>query len=96
MFSRLRLTARLIAELWKLAGVAKGAKMDKPITSSWTAWGAVIAGVGGILTLIGTPMSQGMPIDWGAIMPRAIEIVGLVIAAIGARRAVGTLISNGR
>lgn len=71
--------------------------MDKSMSKSWTAWGAVIAGVGGILTLIGTSLSGEAPIAWGVILTKAVEIIGIVVAIIGGRRAVGKLITaNGK
>lgn len=60
----------------------------KPLSKSVTVWGAVIAGIGGILVLIGNGITAGY-IDWGAILPEAVKIIGLVVAAIGARRAIG-------
>jgi hypothetical protein len=75
------------------SGTKKGRNdMDpKPITKSVTAWGAVIAGVGGIAALIGNALSQNVPIDWGTLLPQVIAVVGAVVAAVGARRAVGNI-----
>lgn len=60
----------------------------KPLSKSVTVWGAVIAGIGGILVLIGNGITAGY-IDWGEIFPKVVQIIGLVVAAIGARRAIG-------
>ena len=68
--------------------------MDKPLVASATVWGAVIAGVGEIAVLIGTPLASGQPIDWGVVIPKVVAVVGLVVAAIGARRAVGAVIAK--
>jgi uncharacterized membrane protein len=58
---------------------------------SKTKWGAVIAGLGGIVVLIGRATGQGQPIPWGEIVPQIVTVVGLVVAAIGARDAVGKI-----
>jgi uncharacterized membrane protein len=58
---------------------------------SKTKWGAVIAGIGGIVVLIGQATGNGQPIPWGQLIPQIITVIGLVVAAIGARDAVGKI-----
>ena len=58
---------------------------------SKTKWGAVIAGIGAIAGIIGAAVSSGQPIPWGEVLPQVLTVVGLVVAAIGARDAVGKI-----
>ena len=53
--------------------------------SGWkTITGAILAGVGAILGLIAPHMQDGSQIPWGEVSQRAIEVCGIVLAAIGA------------
>lgn len=78
--------------LWRawVRGQKKGRQiMDKPLASSLTVWGAVILGVGKILQLIGEPLSAAGPVQWGSVGTEIVAVIGLVVAIIGGRRALG-------
>lgn len=58
---------------------------------SKTKWGAIIAAVGGIATIIGNAHANGMPIPWAEVLPQILAIVGGVVAVFGARDALGKI-----
>jgi len=84
-----RIALRLI--VWHAKRAAKKLTEEgkmKPLSKSVTVWGAIIAGIGGILVIVGNGITAGY-IDWGAVLPEVVRLVGLVIAAVGLRRAIG-------
>lgn len=86
----LKAVLKTTRDLLRMKKEMENSPMSKPLGKSMTVWGAVIAGVGGVLVLFGEQFAAGV-IDWGALLPRLVEVVGLVLAAIGARRAIGTI-----
>lgn len=66
--------------------------MDKPMSTSVTNWGTILAGIGGIVVLVLKAHQSHAQIDYDTLIPAIVTIVGLVVAAIGARRVVGKAI----
>ena len=74
--------------LW-LAWRRIGAELKGTNMRSKTKWGAVVAGLGAIAGVISEALSSGGPVPWGQLVPHILTVAGLVLAAIGARDAVG-------
>jgi hypothetical protein len=66
--------------------------MDKPMVQSKVAWGAVIAGISEIAMIVSTAMQQGIAIDYFTLAVKVVGVIGLVIAAIGARQIAGKIL----
>jgi hypothetical protein len=68
-------------------------RMDKPMMASMTVWGIVIAEAAKVLKHLAELLGGTMA--FGEFLPIVATAVGIVIAAIGARKAVGKVIASG-
>jgi hypothetical protein len=91
LLTKVRLWWRVFRALTR---ARKELNMDKPMVASVTNWGAVIAGAGEIVYLVTQAVGTGQPIQWGELLPKVITVVGLVVAAIGARRMAGKMLAK--
>ena len=80
-----------LADLWRCWRAYVRAKKEGLKMTSKTKWGAVIAGIGAIAGVIGTALAQGGPIPWSEVLPQVLTVVGLVVAAFGARDALAKI-----
>ena len=77
-------------------GLKEGKKImiDKAMVASVTVWGVAVAQAGHLLVALASVIQGGMTL--AEFVPIAAECVGYVLAAFGARRALGKLITNGK
>lgn len=84
-------------KLWRAAnrGMKEGRKMaDKSMTASVTVWGVVVTQIPPLLEALGQFLQHKLVVT---DFVEAVAVpVGIIIAAIGARRAVGKVIAGGK
>lgn len=67
---------------------------DKPLALSKTVWGAIIAAVAYGLTQVAGLLQGEAAVKFGDLALVALQVVGAIVAAIGARGALGKVIAN--
>jgi ABC-type transport system involved in cytochrome c biogenesis permease subunit len=77
--------------MWRCWRARVRARKGLAKMNSKTKWGAVIAGLGTIATLVGSSIANGGPIPWGELLPQIVAVVGGIVMIFGARDAVGKI-----
>lgn len=67
---------------------------DKPMMKSKTFWGVLLTQIGPIVGAVGDVM-QGV-ITPEELLTKAVTVIGIILAAYGARKAIGNAAGNGK
>jgi len=62
---------------------------DKPITSSGSAWGALLGGLATIALLLSYFLQEGKPIEWDKMIAAILIVIGAIRYLVGMRDATG-------
>lgn len=83
-----------LARAYMAAEKEFNAMTDKPLVMSKTVWGAVIAAVAYGLTQMAGLLQGEAGVKFGDVALVAVQVIGAIVAAIGARGALGKVIAK--